>query len=87
MTPFLHLFRQTARLILEHGSTQLPGFDSVAQCQVLLLDIYYDFSCQDLPPDLEDSHEEFFAPAQGWFQGLLTWNSPESLNNVRCAKL
>jgi exportin-2 (importin alpha re-exporter) len=74
MTPFLQLFRQTANLLLTHESTPLPNYVLLAQCQILLQDIYYDFSCQDLPPGLEDSNEEFFSPVQGWFQRFLAWD-------------
>ena len=39
----------------------------IAQAMVPLLDIYYDVTCQDLSPAVEDSHEEFFGPGTGWF--------------------
>jgi len=83
MTPFLQLFRQTAGLLLTHESTPLPNYFLLAQCQGLLLNIYYDFSCQDLPPDLEDSTQEFFAPVQGWFQKFLAWDPPGLRSDVR----
>jgi exportin-2 (importin alpha re-exporter) len=76
MASFLQLFRQTATRLLSQGSESLPNHLLLAQCQVLLLEIYYDFSCQDLPPDLEDTQEEFFAPDQGWFQKFLAWDPP-----------
>ncbi len=53
---------------------------------VLLVDVYYDFSCQDLPPAIEDSHEEFFGPGTGWFQALLLWDPIELPNDV-CASI
>jgi exportin-2 (importin alpha re-exporter) len=77
MTPFLDLFRQTAQLILANGPPDLT------RSQILLLDIYYDFSCQDLPPDLEDSHEEFFAPVTGWFQRFLAWEPQRLPDDAR----
>jgi exportin-2 (importin alpha re-exporter) len=83
MTPFLQLFRQTANLLLTHETSPLPNFHILAQCQVLLVDIYYDFSCQDLPPDIEDSHEEFFAPKSGWFQRFINWHPPGLNHDVR----
>jgi len=43
----------------------------------LLLDICFDLNCQDLPPGVEDTHEEFFAPSTGWFHQFLAWDPPE----------
>lgn len=37
----------------------------------LLLEIYFDYTCQDLPPTIEDGHTEFSRPEQGWFVRLL----------------
>ena len=76
MTPFLQLFRQTATALLSDASSSYPAQDlaSLAQAQRILVDIYYDFTCHDLPPDLEDTHEEFFAPQTGWFQRFMTFN-------------
>ncbi|KAF9242294.1 armadillo-type protein [Melanogaster broomeanus] len=72
MTPFLGLFRQSANLLF---SSPVPaGLDVVAQAQILLAEIFYDLTCQDLPPAIEDSHDEFFAPSTGWFQRFLTWD-------------
>jgi hypothetical protein len=84
MTPFLQLFRQTASVLLssDASSSSLASAPqdlvSLAHAQRILVDIYYDFTCQDLPPDLEDTHEEFFAPQTGWFQRFMTFD-PESL--------
>ncbi|KIK96918.1 hypothetical protein PAXRUDRAFT_825478 [Paxillus rubicundulus Ve08.2h10] len=75
MTPFLNLFRQSATLLL---SSPVPAsLNAVAQAQVLLTEIFYDFTCQDLPPAIEDSHNEFFAPSTGWFQRFMTWDPSE----------
>ncbi|KIM38838.1 hypothetical protein M413DRAFT_75629 [Hebeloma cylindrosporum] len=83
MDPFMQLFRQTAGLLLTTPSLN-PALTSpkekyalLAQAMVLLVDIYYDFTCQDLPPAIEDSHEEFFAPGNGWFQAFLLWDPIE----------
>ncbi|TFK31640.1 importin alpha re-exporter [Crucibulum laeve] len=83
MDPFLQLFRQTTSLLL--NPTQSPelttpaaNYALLAQSMVLLIDIFYDLTCQDLPPAIEDTHEEFFAPGSGWFQKFLSWD-PESL--------
>ncbi|KAI9569377.1 armadillo-type protein [Boletus coccyginus] len=74
VAPFLGLFRQSATLLL---GTPPPNIDVVAQAQILLADIFYDFTCHDLPPAIEDAHDEFFAPTTGWFQRFLTWDPPE----------
>lgn len=79
MDPFLQLFRHTAARLLPAAAA--PGAPPAAieerrllvQTLTLLVDVYYDFTCQDLPPQLEDAHEEFFRPALGWFVRFLTW--------------
>ncbi|KZP07876.1 Cse1-domain-containing protein [Athelia psychrophila] len=57
MDPFLQLFRNTAGLLLAPAPSA-PAPALVRQ-MTLLLEIYYDFTCQDLPPAIEDAHEEF----------------------------
>ncbi|KAN0094806.1 CAS/CSE protein, C-terminus domain containing protein [Tylopilus felleus] len=74
VTPFLGLFRQTATLLL--GTPPL-NVDVVTQAQILLAEIFYDFTCQDLPPAIEDAHGEFFAPTTGLFQRFLTLDPPQ----------
>jgi exportin-2 (importin alpha re-exporter) len=82
MTPFLQLFRQTAALLL--GSSAPPAdLAPMTFAQCLLVDIFYDFTCQDLPPDIEDSHDEFFAPQTGLFQRFLAWDPPALQGDVR----
>lgn len=49
---------------------------------VLLVDIFYDLTCHDLPPAFEDSHDEFFAPPSGWFQRFLAWDPPALRGDV-----
>lgn len=41
----------------------------------LLLEIYDDARCQDLPPGIEDAHEEFWGLGPGWLVGVLRWNA------------
>ncbi|KAF8063522.1 CAS/CSE protein [Lyophyllum atratum] len=83
VTPFLHLFRQTATLLLTSPSpnpaltTPTANYALLAQAMVLLIDIFYDFTCQDLPPALEDTHAEFFAPGTGWFHAFMSWDPAE----------
>ncbi|KAE9390040.1 Cse1-domain-containing protein [Gymnopus androsaceus JB14] len=64
--PFLQLFRQTAALLTQPqpGRTK-EQYALLAQCMVLLIDIYYDFTCHDLPPAIEDSYMEFFGANGG----------------------
>lgn len=89
MDPFMQLFRQTASLLLTKPSpnpaltTPKEKYALLAQVMVLLVDIYYDFTCQDLPPAIEDSHEEFFGPGSGWFQAFLLWEPVELRGDVR----
>lgn len=85
----MQLFRQTASLLLTTPSpnpaltTPKEKYTLLAQAMVLLVDIYYDFTCQDLPPAIEDSHEEFFGPGSGWFQAFLLWDPVELKGDVR----
>ncbi|KAF7370763.1 Importin N-terminal domain-containing protein [Mycena sanguinolenta] len=81
MEPFLGLFRHTAGLLLTppptlDTSSSNGEYAAQAQTMALLMEIFYDFTCQDLPPALEDAHAEFFSPPEGWFQKLLAWNAP-----------
>ncbi|KAG6331701.1 hypothetical protein ID866_7388 [Astraeus odoratus] len=75
MDPFLQLFRQTSALLM--SSTPSLNINLVAQTEILLVEIFYDFTCQDLPPAIEDAHDEFFAPGTGLFHRFLTWDPPE----------
>ncbi|KAG6820300.1 hypothetical protein H0H93_002564 [Arthromyces matolae] len=82
VAPFLQLFRQTATLLQDPRSnpsvtTPIANYALLAQAMVHLNDIFYDFTCHDLPPALEDAHAEFFEPGKGWFQFFLSWNSAE----------
>lgn len=89
MEPFLQLFRQTASLLLTNPSPNASltspkeNYALLAQSMILLNDIYYDFTCHDLPPAIEDSHDEFFGTSSGWFQALLLWD-PVDLRSEVC---
>lgn len=89
MSPFLQLFRQTASLLLTKPSpnpaltTPPANYALLAQSMVLLVDIFHDFTCQDLPPAIEDAHAEFFAPGTGWFHAFLAWDPAELKTDVR----
>lgn len=78
MNAFLQLFRQTATLLLSNQSTD----PTVAQSMVLLLEIFYDFTCQDLPPAIEDAQAEFFGRDNGWFHNFMAWDPPHLKTDV-----
>ena len=48
----------------------------------VLVELYYDLTCQDLAPEFEDGHEIFFAPESGYFMQLMEWNPPELQTDV-----
>ncbi|KAH7097236.1 importin alpha re-exporter [Auriculariales sp. MPI-PUGE-AT-0066] len=74
--PFIELFRQTATLLLQGG--QSPSDLSIlGQAQTVMVTLFYDLTCQDLPPAFEDTHLEFFGPGSGWFIRFLAWDPPE----------
>ncbi|KAF8452428.1 armadillo-type protein [Boletus edulis BED1] len=54
VSPFLGLFRQSATLPM---GTPPPNIEIVVQAQILLAEIFYDFTCHDLPPAIEDAHD------------------------------
>lgn len=77
--PFLALFRHTASLLLSSpAQNQTTEQEHQTQTMILLTDIYFDFTCQDLPPALEDAHEEFFHPVEGLFLRILGWGGVEA---------
>ena len=49
----------------------------------VLVEMFYDLTCQDLAPEFEDSHEIFFAAGTGYFMQLMEWNPPQLQTNVR----
>ncbi|KAI0749865.1 armadillo-type protein [Daedaleopsis nitida] len=73
--PFLRLFLHTSKLLLSTPPPQ--NLPQVAQAMVYLVDIFYDLCCQDLPPDFEDSHSQFFGANDGLFLKLLAWDPPQ----------
>jgi hypothetical protein len=80
--PFLQLFRQTSAMLLALSSPP-TDFPYVTHAQRLMVDIFYDFTCQDLPNAIEDAHDEFFAPGSGLFQRFLAWDPAELRGDVR----
>jgi hypothetical protein len=43
----------------------------------ILVNLYYDLTCQDLVPEFEDRHETFFAEGTGYFMQLMVWDPPQ----------
>ncbi|KAF8583471.1 Cse1-domain-containing protein [Ramaria rubella] len=78
INPFVAFFRETATILL--SDSNLPNIAFVAQSQAVLMSIFYDLTCQDLPPALEDNHVEFFGASDGsspgWFLRFLAWDPP-----------
>jgi exportin-2 (importin alpha re-exporter) len=89
MTPFLQLFQQTANTLLENPNPSGSGLVSptnyplLGEAMVLLLDIFYDFNCQDLPPAIEDNSAMFFHAQTGYLPRLISWDSPSLKGDVR----
>jgi exportin-2 (importin alpha re-exporter) len=75
VTPFLALLRATAQLLL---SPEGAANADAATAMRALVDIYHDLTCQDLPPDIEDSHLEFWGADGGIFLRFLGWE-PDAL--------
>jgi exportin-2 (importin alpha re-exporter) len=49
----------------------------------VLVELFYDLTCQDLAPEFEDSHAIFFAAETGYFMQLMEWNPPQLQTDVR----
>lgn len=79
VTPFLQLFSHTANI--SFSSPSPPNLALVAQTQAILVDLFYDLTCQDLPPAMEDSHAQFFGP-DGLFLKFLNWSPAELAGEV-----
>ncbi|KZT00874.1 uncharacterized protein LAESUDRAFT_731806 [Laetiporus sulphureus 93-53] len=73
--PFLTLFLHSTSLLFSEPPP--PNLALIAQTEVILVDIFYDLTCQDLPPDIEDTHEQFFGQQSGLFLQLLAWDRPQ----------
>ncbi|KIP01732.1 hypothetical protein PHLGIDRAFT_336871 [Phlebiopsis gigantea 11061_1 CR5-6] len=76
--PFLGLFQMTAHSLLTNAPGDATSTLALrAQAMALMIDIFYDLTCQDLPPDMEDSHAVFFGPESGLFLQFLAWDPAE----------
>lgn len=83
VSPLLQLLQHTSTLLL----TNAPGDETStaelrAQAQVLLVELYYDLTCQDLPPQIEDTYSAFFGSSDGLFLKFLTWDPPQLQGDV-----
>jgi exportin-2 (importin alpha re-exporter) len=79
VTPFLQLLRSTAQLLLSPQGGSNPD---AANAMKALVEIYYDLTCQDLPPDIEDSHLEFWGAENGILLKFLGWEPAELRGDV-----
>ncbi|KAG2356783.1 CAS/CSE protein [Suillus spraguei] len=66
MQPFLDICNQTATILL--SSPAPPNIAIVTQAQIILIDIFYDFTY---------AHDSFFAPQTGLFQRFMSWDPAE----------
>ncbi|KAI0029192.1 importin alpha re-exporter [Vararia minispora EC-137] len=82
LDPFCALFSHTLSTLLSPASE--PSTDAAA-CMLLLTELFYDLTCHDLPPRLEDGHEEFFAQDTGGFMRLMAWDPPTLRTDVSTA--
>jgi exportin-2 (importin alpha re-exporter) len=81
--PFLQLLRHTSTLLLSTSVSQTAQQRQLtAQSARLLVEIFYDLTCQDLPPDIEDAHQEFWDPQGGVFLAYLAWNPTDLRGDV-----
>jgi exportin-2 (importin alpha re-exporter) len=78
--PFLQMLLHTSNLLFSSPSP--PNLALIAQTQAILIDIFFDLTAQDLPPDFEDAHFQFFGP-DGLFLKFLAWNPTELVGDVR----
>jgi exportin-2 (importin alpha re-exporter) len=83
LAPFQQLFTYTIQRVLATPPPSQPEFTFVAQTMSLLVEIFYDLTCHDLPPSLEDGHEEFFDRTSGHFMRLMAWDPDELKTDVR----
>jgi len=87
MGPYLQLLQQTSELLLNNtaptssGLTSPESYPLLGESMVLLVDIFYDFTCQDLPPAVEDANLQFFGES-GVFPKFIQWDSPTLKGDV-----
>ncbi|OAD80776.1 hypothetical protein PHYBLDRAFT_138326 [Phycomyces blakesleeanus NRRL 1555(-)] len=69
--PYMQLFQITDRLMTENANNE-HALQILAQSIILLIKIFYDLNCQDLPEFFEDNIATFMA----LFQKYLLYNNP-----------
>ena len=77
LTPYFALFQLSISRLLTTPDPLL------AQTMAVLVELFYDLTCQDLAPEFEDNHEIFFAAETGFFMQLMEWNPPQLQTDVR----
>lgn len=75
--PYLQVLRYTAGLLLDNPLPPKKDAETIAQSMVVLINLYYDLVCQDIPPALEDAHVELFGAEIGTFVRFLVWDPPD----------
>jgi exportin-2 (importin alpha re-exporter) len=80
--PHLELFKHVDTLLSTPAGQPLPPNASLpllAQALQLLIQIFYDLTCQDLPPFIEDNMAQFMGEGDqpGWLLKYLSWERPE----------
>ena len=80
LNPFHQLFQFTIQRLFASPPPTQPTLTYIAQTMSLLVEIFFDLTCQDLPPLLEDGHMEFFNSQNGYFMRLMAWD-PEQLRS------
>jgi exportin-2 (importin alpha re-exporter) len=81
LAPYFGLFQLTISRLLASPDPVL------AQTMAVLVELFYDLTCQDLAPEFEDSHEVFFAAETGYFMQLMEWNPPQLHTDVRIVRV
>lgn len=76
LTPYFRLFQLTITRLLASPDRL------VAQVMAVLVELFYDLTCQDLAPEFEDGHETFFAADTGYFIQLMEWDPPQLQTDV-----
>ena len=76
LAPYFSLFQLTISRLLASPDPLL------SQTMAVLVELFYDLTCQDLAPEFEDSHDVFFAAETGYFMQLMEWNPPQLHTDV-----
>lgn len=87
--PYYELFSHVDRLLSTPSSQALPENSSLpllAQSLLLLIQLYLDMNCQDLPAFFEEHLSEFMGDQaqgkKGWLKKYLSWERDELKGDV-----